>query len=133
MKNLKIGLRLGIGFAIALLLLVVVAAIGISRVADLQSEITDLVKDKNVKVKLANDMNEQLGAIARFQRNQLLFKDNPSEVQRAADGARKAREGASGTRTRSGSRAGVAASAREGEGGSQARRRGALGRVLSRA
>ena len=33
-KNLKIGIRLGIGFAVTLLLLIVVSAVGVTRVGD---------------------------------------------------------------------------------------------------
>ena len=42
MKNLKIGIRLGIGFAIVLLLLVAIAAVGSLRLSNLQAEITDI-------------------------------------------------------------------------------------------
>ena len=47
MKNLKIGLRLGIGFAIVLALLLIVAVMGSLRLGNLQAEITDIVGDKN--------------------------------------------------------------------------------------
>ena len=55
MKNLKIGLRLGIGFAVVLLLLLAIAVIGSMRLNALQAEITDLVGDKNFKVATSND------------------------------------------------------------------------------
>jgi methyl-accepting chemotaxis protein len=51
LSNLKIGIRLSIGFAIVLLLLLLITVIGIARVGELQADINDLVKDKNVKVK----------------------------------------------------------------------------------
>ena len=51
LNNLKIGVRLGVGFAIVLLLLLVLAGVGVSRVSQLQNEVTDLVKDKNLKTK----------------------------------------------------------------------------------
>jgi methyl-accepting chemotaxis protein len=92
LSNLKIGLRLSIGFAVALLLMLVVAFLGVTRVGELQGNITDLVKDKNVKTKMANDLIDEVGAIGRFQRNQLIFKDNPKEIENAANNARKSRE-----------------------------------------
>ena len=92
LSNLKIGLRLSIGFAVALLLMLVVAFLGVTRVGELQGNITDLVKDKNVKTKLANDLIDEVGAIGRFQRNQLIFKDNPKEIENAGNNARKSRE-----------------------------------------
>jgi methyl-accepting chemotaxis protein len=54
-KNLKIGIRLGIGFAITLLLLIIVAAIGVARVSELQSRIDGLVNDNGIKTRLANE------------------------------------------------------------------------------
>jgi phosphoglycerate-specific signal transduction histidine kinase len=59
LSNLKIGIRLGIGFAIALLLLLVVTIIGIARVGELQTDINDLVKDKNVKTKTGQRHHRQ--------------------------------------------------------------------------
>ena len=54
-KNLKIGVRLGIGFAVTLLLLVVVSVVGVTRVGELQSSIDGLVNDNNAKTQLANE------------------------------------------------------------------------------
>jgi methyl-accepting chemotaxis protein len=75
LSNLKIGIRLSIGFAIALLLLIVVATIGIARVGELQAEIVDLVKDKNVKTKVANDIIDNVNAVGRFHRNMLIAQE----------------------------------------------------------
>jgi len=55
-KNLKIGVRLGFGFAIVLLLLIVVTVIGVLRVGELKTEINNLVSDKNLKAKAANEI-----------------------------------------------------------------------------
>ncbi|MBP6726269.1 MAG: MCP four helix bundle domain-containing protein, partial [Thauera sp.] len=60
MKNLKIGLRLGIGFAIVLALLLIVAVMGSLRLASLQAEITDIVNDKNVKVTTSNKIIDEV-------------------------------------------------------------------------
>ena len=54
-KNLKIGVRLGVGFAVTLILLIVVAAIGVARVGDLQSSIDGLVNNNSAKTRLANE------------------------------------------------------------------------------
>ena len=74
LSNLKIGIRLSIGFAIALLLLLVVTVIGIARVGELQADISDLVKDKNVKSKVANDIIDNVNSVGRFHRNMLIAK-----------------------------------------------------------
>jgi methyl-accepting chemotaxis protein len=84
LSNLKIGIRLSIGFALTLCLLISVALIGISRVGDLQREISDLVKDKNVKVKLANDVIDNVQGVGRFHRNMLIGKnDEATRVEMA--------------------------------------------------
>jgi methyl-accepting chemotaxis protein len=76
MKNLKIGVRLGIGFAAVLLLLAAVAFIGVTRVNELDRQLEDLVGDKMFKTKNVNDINDQLGIIARAQRNILIYKND---------------------------------------------------------
>ncbi|MDV7395796.1 MCP four helix bundle domain-containing protein, partial [Arthrospira platensis SPKY1] len=68
MKNLKIGIRLGIGFAIVLLLLVAIAAVGSLRLSNLQAEITDIVSDKNVKLSTSNEMIASINLIGMLHR-----------------------------------------------------------------
>jgi methyl-accepting chemotaxis protein len=75
LSNLKIGIRLSIGFAIALLLLLVITVIGIARVGELQADINDLVKDKIVKTKVANDIIDNVNSVGRFHRNMLIVKN----------------------------------------------------------
>ena len=74
MKNLKIGLRLGIGFAVVLLLLLAIAVIGSMRLNALQTEITDLVGDKNFKVATSNDMIDSIGQLGMMHRNMLIMR-----------------------------------------------------------
>ncbi|EPZ16549.1 hypothetical protein M622_12515 [Thauera terpenica 58Eu] len=74
MKNLKIGLRLGIGFAVVLLLLLAIAVIGSMRLNALQAEITDLVGDKNFKVATSNDMIDSIGMLGMMHRNMLIMR-----------------------------------------------------------
>ena len=74
MKNLKIGLRLGIGFAVVLLLLLAIAVIGSMRLNALQAEITDLVGDKNFKVATSNDMIDSISMLGMVHRNMLIMR-----------------------------------------------------------
>ena len=83
-KNLKIGVKLGCGFAVVLILLAVVALVGLLRVNELSRQIDDLVHDKMVKVKNANDVADHLAAIARAQRNILIYKTDEKTKEQVA-------------------------------------------------
>ncbi|CAH1745416.1 HAMP domain-containing protein [Thauera humireducens] len=74
MKNLKIGIRLGIGFAIVLALLLLIAVIGSLRLGGLQDSIKDIVGDKNVKVAALNDMVDSINMLGLVHRNMLIMK-----------------------------------------------------------
>ena len=76
MKNLKIGLRLGIGFAIVLALLLIVAVMGSLRLASLQAEITDIVNDKNVKVTTSNKIIDEVNMIGLLHQNMLIMRSD---------------------------------------------------------
>ncbi|WP_374690548.1 methyl-accepting chemotaxis protein [Accumulibacter sp.] len=92
LSNLKIGIRLSIAFAIALLLLIVVAAIGVTRVGDLQTEVTGLVRDKNVKTKLGNDIIDDVNGVGRWHRNMLILRSDAatrSEMEKIAEARKK--------------------------------------------
>ena len=53
LNNLKIGIRLGIGFATTLLLLIAIAVVGVTRISVLNAEVEGLVNDKFPKTILA--------------------------------------------------------------------------------
>ncbi|TWO79056.1 methyl-accepting chemotaxis protein, partial [Denitratisoma oestradiolicum] len=75
LNNLKIGVRLGAGFAITLMLLIAVAVVGVTRIASLNTEIEDLVNVEYPKTVQANAIIDQLNLIARATRNTILIKD----------------------------------------------------------
>jgi methyl-accepting chemotaxis protein len=92
LSNLKIGVRLSIGFAIALIALILVAIIGIARVGELQGEINGLVKDKVAKTKFANDTIDNINGVGRFHRNMLIAR-NDEATNREMDRVIEARNG----------------------------------------
>ncbi|WP_288132298.1 MCP four helix bundle domain-containing protein, partial [Accumulibacter sp.] len=92
LSNLKIGVRLSVGFAIALFMLILVAVVGATRVGELQNDIADLVKDKNVKTKLANDLLEGINNVGRYHRNMLITR-NDEATSREMDRVVEARSG----------------------------------------
>ena len=85
MKNLKIGVRLGIGFGITVLLLVIIAVVALMRVNALNKEIEITVKDYFPKTVVANNIMDTINLSARAVRN-IALSDDP-----AVDRAERAR------------------------------------------
>ena len=83
-KNLKIGVRLGIGFGLMVALLIAVSAIAYLRVGNLDSDIEDMVNDKFPKTELANEILNHINLTARAIRNVMLVKD-PQQAQQEID------------------------------------------------
>ena len=84
MNNLKIGTRLGIGFAVPLLLMVIIAVISYNRLATLGNEVQDMAHDKFPKVVMANELVGSINLIARQLRNAYIVPD-AAEKKRALD------------------------------------------------
>ena len=80
LNNLKIGIRLSIGFAAVLALLCAVALIGINALGGLNTEVDNLVKDKYPKTILATDVVRAMNMVAQINRNMLIITD-PAELQ----------------------------------------------------
>ena len=77
LKNLKNGTKIGLGFAIAILFLVIVSAIGITRLGELNTAVDTLVNDRFPKTVQANAIIDNINIVARSTRNMLL---DPSEA-----------------------------------------------------
>jgi methyl-accepting chemotaxis protein len=73
LNNLKLGVRLGIGFAITLLLLVVIAATSYSRLGTLNDSVDLVVNDRFPKTTQANAVVRAINVIARNLRNAAMF------------------------------------------------------------
>jgi len=88
MKNLKIGVRLGLGFTIIMVLMLIIGGYSISKMSQLDTLVGDLVKDKFPKTVILNDMKNNINIAARALRNMLIQDDkdeNRKEIQRIAD------------------------------------------------
>ena len=72
---MRIALRLGMGFGLLTLLLMGVAYIGISRMANLNNAMELLVHDRYTKVVIANQISTEVNNIARYMRNAILHED----------------------------------------------------------
>jgi methyl-accepting chemotaxis protein len=90
-KNLKIGVRLGIGFGLMILLLVIISVLAYLRLGALNTEIEDMVTDKFPKTVMANDAVDQINITARALRNAMLVK-TPEAAQQELDRLMAARK-----------------------------------------
>lgn len=80
-KNMKIGMRLGLGFGIVLLLLMAVAVIGIIRMSGLKGNLDNIVNDKYPKTEWAHEINDNLNVSARAVRDALLDISDKTKVE----------------------------------------------------
>ncbi len=88
--NMKIGMRLGLGFGVLLLLLSVIAFVGLSRMEGMKSNMDIMTKENNVKIADANSMRGQLNFIALTVRNIALISD-PAEMKKEEAAIKEAR------------------------------------------
>jgi methyl-accepting chemotaxis protein len=73
--NMKVGARLGFGFALVILAGLVVAVFGWVQLGSVNTEVTKLIEDRMVKVELVNQVKENLNITARAVRNLALMTD----------------------------------------------------------
>ena len=90
-KNLRIGVRLGLGFGLVLVLLIAMSTLSYLRVGALDTDLSDMVNDKFPKTVWANDIGEQINVIARALRNSLLV-NKAEDVQKELDRVTAARK-----------------------------------------
>ena len=88
MKNLRIGTRLGAAFALVALLMIAMALNGWLGLRAVHSNMEDVLKDRYVKVKIVNDIGDDVNLQARAMRNVLLLDSGDkrlAEVQLVTD------------------------------------------------
>jgi methyl-accepting chemotaxis protein len=89
--NMKLGVRLGLGFAVVLLLMLVLAVVSYTRFTALNSAIETVVGDYFPKTVMANEAVDQINITARAIRNAMLVK-TPEEAQKELDRLMEARK-----------------------------------------
>jgi methyl-accepting chemotaxis protein len=75
-KNLKIGIRLSVGFAVIIALMTALAAIGISRIRAIDTNTDIIVHDRYAKVALAHTIENEVNRQARALRTALIANDD---------------------------------------------------------
>ena len=90
-KNMKIGMRLGLGFGLVLVLLSVIAFIGITRLSQMNEAMDKIVNDRYPKTVLANDILDNINVIARSMRNTLIM-DKREQIEKELERIQEARK-----------------------------------------
>jgi methyl-accepting chemotaxis protein len=79
-KNLNIGVRLGLAFGVLLLLIAVMAYTGWHALTTTKAHI-DITNENDVKIKAANEMQGAVNEFARSVRNALIYNDRDDLLQ----------------------------------------------------
>jgi methyl-accepting chemotaxis protein len=82
-SNLKIGVRLGLGFGITLALLVIISSVSFMRLDALNSDIDLMVNNRFPKTVQSNHLVDAINSIARLLRNAYIYTG--AEQQKALD------------------------------------------------
>ncbi|MEK7392165.1 MAG: MCP four helix bundle domain-containing protein [Fibrobacterota bacterium] len=74
-KNMKLGLRLAIGFGALLVLMVTVGMIALDRIGQIDEKVHLVVEDRMPKTKAANEWIDAVNSVARILRNGVISGD----------------------------------------------------------
>ncbi len=80
-NNMKIGVRLGLGFGLVVILLIVISALAISRLSQQNDMLNLVVNDRYSKMALVTEMKNETTAIAISLRNMMLT-DSRDDMQK---------------------------------------------------
>ncbi|QPK65150.1 MCP four helix bundle domain-containing protein [Methylomonas sp. LL1] len=89
-KNMKIGMRLGLGFSIVLLLMVVLIYEGLSGMAAQDAKMNKIVNNNDVKTALLNTMSDSIHIVTRQIRN-IILVTNEADIPLEKEKLDKAR------------------------------------------
>ncbi|MGR9012964.1 MAG: HAMP domain-containing methyl-accepting chemotaxis protein [Gammaproteobacteria bacterium] len=83
-KNMKVGMRLGLGFGVVLLLMIVVIYSGISGMSSQNDKMDQVVNENAYKTALSNTMSESVHIVSRILRTITLLDDQAAmQVEKA--------------------------------------------------
>lgn len=93
LRNLKLGLRLGVGYGVIILLIIVMAVFSITQVSKISADVNIIVNDLFPKTVIANGIINQINAVARILRNMVIIKD-VAEIEKENQRLEEARNNA---------------------------------------
>ncbi|MCK9389065.1 MAG: MCP four helix bundle domain-containing protein, partial [Sulfuritalea sp.] len=79
-KNMKIGMRLGLGFGTVLLLMLVLAYEGIGAISAMNEEIDEIIGQNVKKTTLSTNMMESVHIVSRVLRTMILLDDRDAKA-----------------------------------------------------
>jgi len=79
LKNVRIGVRLGLGYGTIMLLLLIIVGFSMMKINTLNGEITKLTDDRLPEMELANQIVDNINVIARVLRNVALDTNKDSQ------------------------------------------------------
>jgi methyl-accepting chemotaxis protein len=80
-NNLKIGVRLGLGFAFVLLMLAAISILSITRINELNTSIDELAEGRVPKIIMADELAFNVQLVGRGVRNMIMTSDKNTERQ----------------------------------------------------
>src|SRR3954451_20438411 len=90
-NNLKIGIRLGLGFGIILLMMIGQGFISIYRMSEIEQSLDNIVNDSNLKIKAISEMRQDVMVGAMATRN-IALMTKEDEIKAEIDHIADARE-----------------------------------------
>ncbi|MDP2266965.1 MAG: MCP four helix bundle domain-containing protein, partial [Thiobacillus sp.] len=88
LENMKIGARMGLGFGLVLVLMLLMAVLGLTRMSQIHGHLEDVASGHMVKLKLVSKMRDAMQTAAIAARNLVLLIDETSmaeEVERISE------------------------------------------------
>ncbi len=90
-KNMKIGTRLGISFGLLIVLMLLIAFTGVTRLASIDKQLDVIVHDRYPKVVMGSEIINNVNRIARSVRN-ILIMDRKEDIQKEMDSILESRK-----------------------------------------
>ena len=81
LRNMKVGVRLGLGFGLIVALMLIAAAMSIHRISGLNHSIDLIIKNRYPKIVAIGELQNKISDQARFLRNAIIAA-NPAEVDK---------------------------------------------------
>lgn len=91
LSNLKIGIRLTIGFSVMLFIMVVITGIAMTSFSHINNKVDAIIYDKWPKTVILNEVKDNINVVARALRNAIILTD-PVECKMEIDRIAKASE-----------------------------------------